>query len=1225
MKKVFYVVLFFFSFVSVARADYPTVFVQISSNGNVPPLTISCAQGHDYTSLLVHQRNGQVIYSYGIVDRLYCKDGLITFAGFNLNNKLLFIDQTWWRWVATPLEYVVKDTTGIGYCNEFSCNPISLENPVNNYDHNVELSSSDFYHTAAAGPVFDTSDYATWFNRDNIFLDVSADAKVVTIRSLIENSEVGAFANFKISDSSGAEIFRPETVVATTSGEFYYSFNIPTLTDPKTTKPKDFVFHADISNGDISRRIAEKTLTLSSSVLGYPGYSNFGDDAVQYVSDSYSHFVQTLGKGISGELTQVDIKTRNLSDSYYGSRSWLEMFECDSDSYGKNFLDLDGCRRIYSGLTEMSSKVASSVQSFYFDLPVVFDPSKYYVFSTQGNNQFNVLPEYYGSSADNVDGSCYQVYLANVWSPCANIADLYFYMRGVSKQIEPPSAVCTENCFSNVLFLPGIEASRLYAPAVLDGQSENRLWEPDNDTDVENLFMDESGRSVDGSVYTKEVIDDAYGVIGIYGAFIEKLEKMKTDGNIADYSAVPYDWRLSLDDILNGGTKSLVDGKTRISYLTATSSPYIESELRRLVRSSKSGKVTIVAHSNGGLVAKSFLKKLEKSQDPLLAKIDKLILVAVPQLGTPEAIAADLHGYQQDIPAGKLSEHKAREFAQNAPPAYNLLPDQNYFTYVDTPAVTFDTELSDWVSHYGQVIHSEELLNNFLTDTYGRTSAAGTDIKTPVALNTALLQNARDMHDSLDSWQIPDGINVIEIAGWGIPTTVSGINYIKESESGGIAPVMNTTVDGDGTVTTPSALWSGGREVERYWVDLGQYNKDHPLSQVPIVGRLFVHDHKNILEISSLNNFILDKIKNDTKSISYYEYFSTESPPNTNKRLSYSLHSPLTLNIYDDYGRHTGISTTTGDVEEEIPGTYYTELAGTKYIFTDTSLPSHIIMNGYDSGTFTFKVNEMTGDVVVASTTFRNIPTTNQTKASIDIESDITTLSPMILDEDGNGTVDFVLKPKENGIKEMPKPLTVMADNKNLILGSPVPTLITTLFGFVDNKENDVSGSASCSTTYSSQSPVGKYPVVCSAGSLYSDNYFFSAFNPGVINVGYRFDGFLQPINDTVRNSGQIASIFKGGSTVPVKLQLKNNDGVSVKSVISPIWLSPQKGSAMNLPVDESVYSDTATVGTEFKWDATNKQYIYNWSTKGLATGYWYKISVKLDDGNIYSVTIGLK
>ena len=32
-----------------------------------------------------------------------------------------------------------------------------------------------------------------------------------------------------------------------------------------------------------------------------------------------------------------------------------------------------------------------------------------------------------------------------------------------------------------------------------------------------------------------------------------------------------------------------------------------------------------------------------------------------------------------------------------------------------------------------------------------------------------------------------------------------------------------------------------------------------------------------------------------------------------------------------------------------------------------------------------------------------------------------------------------------------------------------------------------------------------------------------------------------------------------------------------------------------------------------------------NLATKGLSAGYWYKISVQLDDGNVYFVTVGLK
>ncbi|MES2315133.1 MAG: PxKF domain-containing protein [Patescibacteria group bacterium] len=126
-----------------------------------------------------------------------------------------------------------------------------------------------------------------------------------------------------------------------------------------------------------------------------------------------------------------------------------------------------------------------------------------------------------------------------------------------------------------------------------------------------------------------------------------------------------------------------------------------------------------------------------------------------------------------------------------------------------------------------------------------------------------------------------------------------------------------------------------------------------------------------------------------------------------------------------------------------------------------------------------------------------------------------------------------------------------------------------------------------------------------------------------VVKMPYIFSGFLQPINDTGHQKDQTASVFKAGSTVPVKFQLKKLDGTITQATTTPIWLTPLQGSKMSAAVDESVYSDAATSGNTFKWDGS--QYIYNWSTKGLIPGYWYKISVKLDDGNTYSVTVGLK
>jgi hypothetical protein len=125
--------------------------------------------------------------------------------------------------------------------------------------------------------------------------------------------------------------------------------------------------------------------------------------------------------------------------------------------------------------------------------------------------------------------------------------------------------------------------------------------------------------------------------------------------------------------------------------------------------------------------------------------------------------------------------------------------------------------------------------------------------------------------------------------------------------------------------------------------------------------------------------------------------------------------------------------------------------------------------------------------------------------------------------------------------------------------------------------------------------------------------------------VIYRWDGFLQPINDTAHQIGLTTSIFKGGSTVPAKFQLKKADGTIVQSGATPQWLTPTRGSTTSAPVDETVYSDTATSGTTFQWDATGQQYIYNWSTKSQTAGYYYRVGVKLDDGQTYTVDVGLR
>jgi hypothetical protein len=154
------------------------------------------------------------------------------------------------------------------------------------------------------------------------------------------------------------------------------------------------------------------------------------------------------------------------------------------------------------------------------------------------------------------------------------------------------------------------------------------------------------------------------------------------------------------------------------------------------------------------------------------------------------------------------------------------------------------------------------------------------------------------------------------------------------------------------------------------------------------------------------------------------------------------------------------------------------------------------------------------------------------------------------------------------------------------------------------------------------------------AVGVYNDSWNFSDLTGNYQNqsgtvldqIGYRFDGFLQPINDTAHQVGVGMSVFKGGSTVPVKFQLKDAAGHILQASVAPYWLNPIDGGPMtSTSTNEITYTDTPSSGPQFKWDQSSQQYIYNWSTKGFQTGRWWKIYAVLNDGTIQTVTIGLR
>ncbi len=169
-----------------------------------------------------------------------------------------------------------------------------------------------------------------------------------------------------------------------------------------------------------------------------------------------------------------------------------------------------------------------------------------------------------------------------------------------------------------------------------------------------------------------------------------------------------------------------------------------------------------------------------------------------------------------------------------------------------------------------------------------------------------------------------------------------------------------------------------------------------------------------------------------------------------------------------------------------------------------------------------------------------------------------------------------------------------------------------------------VSGLAgSCTVTVTGGTPNGVGTFTYAATAV--DNAGNRTTLNGTYRVVYRYDGILQPVNDTAHQTGTTTSVFKAGSTVPVRFQLKRADGTVVQAGAAPAWPTPVKGAAMSMPVDESVYAVSGDSGSTYRYDATAQQYIYNWKTTSGSAGFYYRVGLTLDDGQSYFVNIALR
>jgi pimeloyl-ACP methyl ester carboxylesterase len=567
---------------------------------------------------------------------------------------------------------------------------------------------------------------------------------------------------------------------------------------------------------------------------------------------------------------------------------------------------------------------------------------------------------------------------------------------------------------SNVLFIPGTKESRLY---MRDGTNpEKELWEPVLDHDVSLLAMNPDGTSKH-QIYTRDIMDYAYSRMPLlataaklaggdlsvmYAPFQKFMDGLVAKNTLKEWRAYPYDWRYDVGDVVKNGT--LV--------AEATGTPtrvYLSDLVQQLASTSPTGKVTIIGHSNGGLVAKALGVELQKAGK--LPLVDRVIMVGTPQLGTPLAIGTLLHGDDQALVNGLIARSDTvRAASLTMPGPYDLLPSSAYFNKVHTPVVSFANDALDtaYRARYGTDISSSTKFTEFLTNARNsRNAPAVNDLETPAILSTTYINKARTTHDALDSWIPPASLPLISIAGWGQPTP-GQYKYSSQPsrwncpllqllllQCGSGAKLVHPSIktgDGDSVVVSPSATAAG----QSMYLDTKNLN-------VPIT-------HQSLLSAAAIQSQIVDSMKG--VSTTEPQITTTQPTGAVDPLLVVSTHSPVIISATDENGKRSGIVTAEGFSDfyfkaENIRGSYVERSGDDNYIYLPMGGHYTFSVQAYADGQATIDIGMTNAEGGITQTqTFAAITTTASTTMTFTVAQGVAT--PLAVDTYGTGHVDLI-------------------------------------------------------------------------------------------------------------------------------------------------------------------------------------------------------------------------
>ncbi len=192
--------------------------------------------------------------------------------------------------------------------------------------------------------------------------------------------------------------------------------------------------------------------------------------------------------------------------------------------------------------------------------------------------------------------------------------------------------------------------------------------------------------------------------------------------------------------------------------------------------------------------------------------------------------------------------------------------------------------------------------------------------------------------------------------------------------------------------------------------------------------------HQNILEMPEIETLINNLVEGNDSAVTYVSKIRDSL---NSKLVQISSHSPVSLDIYDDQGRHVGPSihaSSTDDInfyDEEIPGSSYYQIGEEKYATIPVGGYYTVAMQGLGIGTFTLNQSTYADDVKMSSADFVDLPVTPMTEATLTINStstDSVGTSNLSIDSDGDGKTDLNIAPSASS-----SPIVLLQNLKNVI------------------------------------------------------------------------------------------------------------------------------------------------------------------------------------------------